>query len=80
MDKIHFLTRLVLLLATVEIARVLMFGHPPLLREVPPTLAEEGWLFTVVLLGVRGHAVVAHCVLPALAALVDFVLIASVLQ
>ena len=76
---IKFIFCLGLLLAE-EAARVLMFGHSSLLREVSSTLAEEGRLFTVILLGVRGHAVVAHCVLPTLAALVDFVLIAGVLQ
>ena len=57
-----------------------MLGQSPLLREVPATLAEEGWLLTMILLCVRGHAVVANCFLPTLVTLVDLVLVTGVLH
>ena len=49
-------------------------------REVPPAIAEEDRLLAVIPLGVTRHPVVAHCTLATFAALVDLVLVPSVLH
>ena len=55
-------------------------GQSLLLCEVPAAQAEEGWLHTVNLPGVIGHAVVANCFLTPLPALVNLVLVADMLH
>jgi len=56
-----------------------MLGQSPLFSESPATHTEEYWLLAVVLLIVRGHAVVAYSLLPTFLASVHVVLITSVL-
>ena len=56
-----------------------MLGQSPFFSESPTTHTEKDWLLAVVLLVVRGHAIVAYCLFSTLLTPVYVMLVTSVL-
>ena len=66
-------------LILIECACVLVLGQSPLFSKCPTTHTEENRFLAVVLLVVRGHAVVAYRLFPTLLAAVYIMLVTSML-